>query len=216
MRLFAFDLDGTLVDSAPDIALAVNRMLAKRGIAPLPVAIIAPMLGDGLHPLIDRVFAAAGALQDEAAALEYLHDYEDNVSANTVLFPGIPELLDRLAADGWRLAVCTNKPAKAARLLLADLGIDGKFDAICGGDTFATRKPDPAHLRQTIELAGGTPERTLMIGDHRNDVATALGCGSNVFFAGWGYGRPGMEAGTLATVAHPGEVPALADRFLPA
>lgn len=211
MRLAVFDLDGTLVDSAPDIAAAVNRMLAARGLAPLPVPDVAAMVGDGIGPLMQRAFAAHGRTPDEAAGAEYLADYEANVLVETRLFPGIQAALETLAAEGWILAVCTNKPERATRLLLAALGIETRFAAIGGGDRFAAHKPDPRHLAGTIDLAGGTPDRAVMIGDHRNDIAAARGAGVPAIFAGWGYGRPGMETGAAAIAPDAAAVPALAD-----
>jgi phosphoglycolate phosphatase len=201
--LVVFDLDGTLVDSVPDIAAAVNRMLAARGHAPLSEPAVAAMVGDGLQPLIDRVFAAFGSAPDAAAATEYLRDYESNVCVDTRLFEGMPETLSALQAAGWRLAVCTNKPENAARLLLAALGVDQLFDAVGGGDSFGFHKPDPRHLSATLAAAGGTAARAVMVGDHSNDVNAALGCGVKAVFAGWGYGRPGMEAGAAAIAATP-------------
>jgi phosphoglycolate phosphatase len=209
-----FDLDGTLVDSAPDIAAAINRMLAGRGHAPLSVPAVASMVGDGVKPLIQRVFAAAGGTPDEAAAHDYLSDYESNVAVDTTLFDGIPACLEALKAAGFRLAVCTNKPEKATRLLLAALGIADEFDAIGGGDSFAAHKPNPLHLSETVKAAGSIPSRALMVGDHTNDIAAATGCNVPAIFAGWGYGRPGMETGAAAVAAKPGDLPALASRLL--
>ncbi len=216
MRTLVFDLDGTLTDSVPDIAAAVNRMLAKRGLGPLSDPAVAAMVGDGLQPLVDRAFAAVGGTQDPAAAMDYLRDYESNVADNTRLYPGVAQALDRLHAAGWTLAVCTNKPEHAARLLLAALKVDTKFAAIGGGDSFAAHKPDPIHLRGTIEAAGGTPDRALMVGDHHNDMRAASGCGVRAVFAGWGYGHPGMEAGAAAIAPTMADLPAIADRLLPA
>ncbi len=216
VRVLAFDLDGTLTDSVPDIAAAVNNTLAARGLPRLDDKAVASMVGDGLTPLIERAFAACGSVPDAAAASEYLADYEVNVSARTKLFPGIEDALDKLAASGWRLAVCTNKPERAARLLLAALGIDGRFAAIGGGDSFAAHKPDPVHLRGTIAAAGGTLDRSLMVGDHTNDVQAAVGCGVQAIFAGWGYGRPGMEQGCAAFAHKASELPGLAERLLAA
>jgi phosphoglycolate phosphatase len=196
-RVLVFDLDGTLTDSVPDIAAAVNRTLAARGLPPLADEAVAAMVGDGLHPLIQRAFAAVGAEPDADAAREYLADYESRVAEDTRLYPGARAALDQLAEEGWRLAVCTNKPERAARLLLEALDVADKFAAIGGGDSFAAHKPDPLHLRGTIEAAGGNLDRALMVGDHSNDVKAAQGCGVRAIFAGWGYGRPGMEEGAV-------------------
>jgi phosphoglycolate phosphatase len=215
-RTLAFDLDGTLTDSVPDIAAAVNRTLAVRNLPALPEAEIALMVGDGLHPLIERAFAAVGSTPDAGAAAEYLADYESKVAVDTRLYPGVEDALDRLAADGWTLAVCTNKPERAARLLLEALGVAGRFAAIGGGDSFAAHKPDPIHLRGTIEAAGGSTERALMVGDHHNDVRAASGCGVPAIFAGWGYGRPGMEQGAVAVAKDWPSLVTLAGELLPA
>jgi phosphoglycolate phosphatase len=108
----------------------------------------------------------------------------------TQLFPGITALLEALLAEGWRLAVCTNKPVIPARAVLAHFGVAEKFRAIGGGDSFPTRKPDPAHLLATMGLAGGG--RAVMLGDHANDMLAARGAGIPGIFAGWGYGAPHM------------------------
>jgi phosphoglycolate phosphatase len=96
---------------------------------------------------------------------------------------------------GWQLAVCTNKPEAAARVLLAGLGLDGHFSALGGGDSFPMRKPDPGHLRATLAAAGAAPEDAVMIGDHRNDIEAAHGAGVRAIFAGWGYGPHSMAGG---------------------
>jgi phosphoglycolate phosphatase len=212
--LLVFDLDGTLVDSAPDITASVNRLLAARALPGLTQKQVAAMVGDGLHVLMNRVFATVGGQEDPAAADDYLADYEANVLVDTCLFPGTAAALDALAASGWHLAVCTNKPAYATRLLLEGLGIAGRFIAIGGGDSFAARKPDPLHVSETVRLAGGDPSRALMVGDHRNDVQAALGCGIRPIFAAWGYGSPDMANGASAIAATPAELPAIAARLL--
>ena len=215
-RLLVFDLDGTLVDSLPDITSAVNRMLAARGLPALTHEQVGPMVGDGLAPLIARVFAAQGTTPDPSAAEDYLNDYEANVLVDTRLFPGINASMALMAHDGWKFAVCTNKPERAAHLLLQGLGIAGEFVAIGGGDSFSARKPDPLHLTNTIKAAGGDPARSIMLGDHHNDVAAATGAGVKSIFAGWGYGRPGMEKGATTICEQPARLPAAAGALLAA
>jgi phosphoglycolate phosphatase len=117
---------------------------------------------------------------------------------------------------GWTLAVCTNKPERAARLLLEALGVADRFAVIGGADTFAAHKPDPVHLRSTIEAAGGEVGRALMVGDHTNDVLAAQGCNVPAIFAGWGYGRPGMEEGAVAVARDLPMLVSLAEALLPA
>ncbi len=216
MRTLVFDLDGTLTDSVPDIAAAVNRTLAARLLPALAEREVAAMVGDGLQPLIDRAFAAVASVPDASAAADYLADYEANVADATRLFPGVADALDELRGRGWTLAVCTNKPERAARLLLEALGVSDRFAAVGGGDSFAAHKPDPLHVRETIAAAGGEPERALMVGDHHNDVQAAAGCGVRTIFAGWGYGRPGMEQGAAGTARDIPEFVRMAEALLPA
>lgn len=189
-RLAVFDLDGTLLDTAADIRLAVNRRLAAAGLAPLGLDEVTGMIGDGARVLLQRAFAARDAAVPEPALAAFTTDPDLEGGPLTRLFPGIRALLETLAAQGWRLAVCTNKPVAPARAVLAHFGIDGHFRAICGGDSFATRKPDPAHLLGTMGQAGGG--RAVMIGDHANDMLAARGAGVEAIFAGWGYGAPWM------------------------
>jgi phosphoglycolate phosphatase len=131
----------------------------------------------------------------------------------TRLFDGVMEALDELRAAGWRMAVCTNKPEQAANLLLEALGVRGYFAAIGGGDSFAHQKPHPEHLTGTIAAAGGDAGAALMVGDHTNDMLAAQGAGVPAIFAGWGYGRPGMEQGASAMAATPGELVATAEKL---
>jgi len=201
--LLVFDLDGTLVDSLPDITAALNRMFAARRLPPLRLDQAMPMVGDGLAPLIERAFAVQGVPPDPDAAGDYLSDYEANVLVDTKLFDGITSAMQTLGRQGWRFAVCTNKPEHAAHLLLQALGIADKFAAIGGGDSFAARKPDPLHLTGTIEAAGGDPARSIMVGDHHNDIAAARGAGVKSIYAGWGYGRAGMENGASSVCSTP-------------
>ncbi len=191
-----FDLDGTLVDSVPDLAAALNRLLAARGLAPFAREAVTAMVGDGAGVLVARAFAARDAVQDAAALPEYLADYTAHSAEATRIYPGIEQALAELAQGGWRMAVCTNKPAAAAHAVLSALGLDHWFATVGGGDSFATRKPDPAHLLATLAAAGGDPARAVMVGDHHNDVASAVAAGVPCIFAAWGYGP--REAGAAA------------------
>lgn len=195
------DLDGTLVDTLVDLADALAPSLASRGAQVLAPAEIRPMVGDGLVVLVQRAFAARGLPLEPGAIDEIEARYEANASARSRLFPGALDALEAASSDGFRLAICTNKPEAAARRLLADLGMLGRFDAIGAGDTFPVRKPDPGHLLRTLAAAGGTPARAVMIGDHRNDVVAAHGAGIPSIFALWGYGDPVTGADADATAA---------------
>ncbi len=203
-----FDLDGTLVDSAPDLRAALNRLMAARGLAPFTRSEVIGMVGDGARALVERALAARGQAFDPAALDLFLDDYTAHAAAETRPFEGIPEALDSLAAAGWRVAVCTNKPAAAARELLGALGLLPRFAALGGGDTYPVRKPDPGHLLATLRDAGGDPTRAVLIGDHRNDVEAAAGAGLPCIFAAWGYGPIAM-AGTSVVAQVPADLPRL-------
>lgn len=205
-RLAVFDLDGTLVDSAPDIHAALDRLMAARGLPGFARREVIAMIGDGVKVLLERALAARGLPFDPAALEAFMADYAANAAAETRAFPGIEAALDTLQAEGWRLAVCTNKPEAAARELLASLGLAARFAALGGGDSFPVRKPDPDHLRATIAAAGGPGRGAVMIGDHRNDVAAARGAGIPCVFVGWGYGTLAMAEGA-PVVAAPADLP---------
>jgi phosphoglycolate phosphatase len=215
-RLAVFDLDGTLVDSAPDLHSALDRMVAALGKPGFRRAEVLAMIGDGVRVLVTRALAARGLPFEQGALDRFMADYEAQPVVETRPFPGIEAALDRLAAEGWRLAVCTNKPELAARRLLDALGLAGRFAAVCGGDSAPVRKPDPGHLRATIEAAGGADRGVAMVGDHHNDIAAARGAGVPALFVGWGYGTLAMAEGApVVTRAEdlPGELGALLDRL---
>ena len=214
-RCLVLDLDGTITDSLPDIAAALNRSLATHGQAPLPLEVVRPMVGDGIGPLYRRGYAARGLAPTDEDMARGLADYTAHSTEGTVLYPGAMAALQALAADGWRLAVCTNKPAAAARLLLAHVGLLPLLAAVGAGDSFPVKKPDPDHIRLTLREAGGTPEEAVMIGDHHNDVAAGKGAGLPTIFAAWGYGAPEMAAGADAVAQSFAEVPALCAKLRP-
>jgi phosphoglycolate phosphatase len=145
---------------------------------------------------------------------EFSADYGAHAVVETTAYPGVADGLKSLADEGWRLAVCTNKPEAAARALLAGLGLASLFAAIGGGDSFPVRKPNPAHLLATLKAAGGQPNRAVMAGDHANDVAAACGAGLPCIFAAWGYGPPWMAEGAVAVAQDFPELAAIARRLL--
>ncbi len=214
-RLAVFDLDGTLVDSAPDIHAALDRLMASRGLVPFTRAEVKAMIGDGVTVLVQRACAARGIPADEATIAAFSADYTARAAERTALFAGIPQALATLNEAGWRLAVCTNKPQAATEALLGALGIGPLFAAIGAGDSFPVRKPDPRHLLATLRQAGGEPSRAVMVGDHRNDVLAASGAGLPCVFALWGYGPPEMAEGCAALARVPAELPGLFDQLVP-
>ncbi len=208
------DLDGTLVDSAPDILAAVNRMGKARGFAPFDRAEITPMVGDGTRSLLEKVFAARSTPFDAAVEAPYIADYTAHSTDETKAFPDVIETLRRFVDAGWKLAVCTNKPVAPTHAVLAALGLMPFMSAIGGGDSFSARKPDPRHLLGTLELAGGSADRAVMVGDHRNDVLAATGAQVPCVFAAWGYGPLSMAEGAAAVADRFSDLPDIAARIL--
>jgi phosphoglycolate phosphatase len=214
-RTLLLDLDGTLVDTAPDICAALNRLMRSRGLAPFSLAQTAAMIGDGVAVLVQRAFAARAERPDDRAVAEFGRDYGAHVAAESQPFPGVTEFLRDQAEAGWHMAVCTNKPEAAARKLLERMGLADFLPVVGGGDSFPVRKPDPAHLLATLRLAGGEPAASVMVGDHANDIAAALGAGVKSVFVTWGYGPIAMGHGADAVA---GDLVALGlaiDRLVP-
>jgi phosphoglycolate phosphatase len=181
-----FDLDGTLIDSAPDLRGSLNRVLAERGLPPVSTAAAGSMIGDGARVLVERAWAAHGQVAGAADLADFLADYEANATVETVLYPGIMEMLARLKGDAHPLAICTNKPLAVTRIILEKLGLQRFFPVVIGGDSTSYRKPDPRHLEAAVTALGGA--KAVMIGDHENDMAAARGLGVPSIFVSWGYG----------------------------
>ena len=214
-RTLLLDLDGTLVHSVPDLAAALNRLMQARGLAAFSQAETALMVGDGVAKLVERAFAARGRAPDAGAVAEFSADYLLHAAVETRPYPGVANGLRALADDGWRLGVCTNKPERAARALLAALELGSLFAVIGGGDSFPVRKPDPAHLLATLKAAGGDPAHAVMAGDNANDVAAARGAGLPCIFAAWGYGPLEMAQGAAAIAGDFDELVTIVKRLVP-
>jgi phosphoglycolate phosphatase len=205
------DLDGTLIDSVPDILSALNRMGAKRGFRPFTRDEVVPMIGDGVQTLLERAFAARTTPFDPAVVAPYSADYAAHSAIDTKPYPGVLETLDIFAAKGWKIAVCTNKPAAATHAVLAALGLTPYLAAIGGGDSFLTRKPDPGHVLGTLKLAGGDVGAAVMVGDNHNDVRAATGAGIPCIFAAWGYGPMSMAEGAVSVAQSFAELPGMVE-----
>jgi phosphoglycolate phosphatase len=191
MLTIAFDLDGTLVDTAPDLIDTLNLILAQEGLSPLPFATGRNLIGGGTLRLIERALIAEGRAgsQPEIDRLSaaFISHYAAHIADRSRPFPGLEAMLEQLAAAGHRLAVCTNKREWLSVRLLKVLKLDRHFAAICGQDTFGVQKPDPEMLRQTIARAGGDPTRAIMVGDSGTDVRTARAAGLPVIAVDFGY-----------------------------
>jgi phosphoglycolate phosphatase len=186
-----FDLDGTLIDSVPDLQAALNEVLRELGKPPLPQDMVRGMIGDGTAALVARGLAASQVPADALAEClpRFLALYEADPVSRTRPYPGVPQVLANLAAEGRRLAICTNKPQKATLAVLSGLGLDGLFSAVVGGDVLPVKKPDPGHVIGAITALAATIDEAVMIGDSENDVAAAQAAGVPVVLVRYGYAR---------------------------
>ena len=189
--LLLFDLDGTLVDTLPDLTNALNLVLRERGHAPLAPGEVKPMIGDGMPALLARGFAARGADPTEAREMQprFIAVYEANASNLSRPYPAVAQTLAALRAQGYATAVCTNKPQQATGEVLRGMGLAALFDGYAGGDRFAVRKPDPGHLLGLVAALGGDPRRAAMIGDSENDALSARAATMPLILMRYGYAR---------------------------
>ncbi len=187
------DLDGTLVDTAPDLVRALNAVLIAEGMAPVALGAALAMVGHGVRAMIEAGFAGAGRAPDagelDRLTAAFVSHYTTHIADHSRPFAGAEAALDRFADAGWLLAICTNKLEALARQLLQTLDLADRFAAITGGDTFDHRKPDPRHLTETIRLAGGAPTHAVMVGDSATDVDTAKAARVPVVAVTFGYSR---------------------------
>ncbi|HKI13713.1 MAG TPA: phosphoglycolate phosphatase [Roseiarcus sp.] len=202
-----YDLDGTLADTAGDLMAALNAILGREGLAPLPIANGRSMVGGGARALIDRGFAASGRTLDpqklEALFGDFLAHYNAHIADLTQLYPGVETALAAFARAGWRQAVCTNKMEGSAKLLIERLGVAERFAFICGQDTFGVGKPDPTPLIKTIAACGGVNERAIVVGDSATDIKTARAAGLPVIAVDYGYtATPVAELGPDRVISH--------------
>lgn len=202
-----FDLDGTLVDTAPDLIATLNVIFKREGMTPVVYDTARNFIGGGARAMIARGLATEGRTVDKAKLEQMFEDfiayYADHVADQSRPFPGLIEALDTLSGRGHRLAVCTNKLEGLSRLLLSKLELTGRFEAICGQDTFGIQKPDPEVLRRTILTAGGDPLHAIMIGDSETDILTARAAQLPVIAVDFGYSeKPVSEYGPDRLISH--------------
>ena len=216
--VIAFDLDGTLVDTAPDLIGALNHVLTEEGLPTVPLVSARHLVGGGVRVLIERGFAEAGrpldAERTPTLVERFIDIYLGRIAKESRPFDGLDAALDDLAAAGARLAVCTNKRTDLSLALLDGLGLTRRFAAVIGADQ-AVQKPDPRLLFLTIERAGGVLERTLYVGDSPIDLATARAAGTPIVGVSFGYSeQPLNPADFDGFIDHYSELPALARRLL--
>ncbi len=181
-----FDLDGTLADSALSIALALNRLRERRGLAPWPVARVRPLISRGVATLVGATLDLdTPADADDVAAFREIYAAIPGSAAD--LYPGIAQALARLREAGALLGVCTNKPQRLSEKLLADSGIAEHFAAVVGGDSATLAKPHPQHLRQTLAAMRCEGQPFAFVGDSSVDADAADAAGARFLWASWGY-----------------------------
>src|ERR1700745_4164458 len=219
-----FDLDGTLVDTAPDLIDALNFVLDREGLQPVPLQAARNLIGAGARKLIERGLElegrAATVADIERMPRDFITYYADHNVDGSRPFEGLEGALDDLGARGCRLAVCTNKLEWLSKRLLDRLGLSPRFAAICGADTFGVAKPDPAILQQTVARAGGAMASTIMVGDAGTDIGVARRAGVPVIGVSFGYTDvPIAELKPDRLIHHmrdlPDAVAALADSLRP-
>lgn len=190
IRALIFDLDGTLVDSLPDLAEAVNELMTANGLAPHSRPAVSSMVGKGVPVLVQKAFAAHGVtMEGDALAAQvktYLGFYEPRATRLTRLFPHTADTVKQLAKT-YRLAVCTNKPTSVSREIVDSLGIGSEISVVVGGDSGVTPKPAPDMMWLVAERLGLPKEDVLMVGDSANDVASAKAAGVKVAVVRYGY-----------------------------
>jgi phosphoglycolate phosphatase len=191
IRTVVFDLDGTLVDTAPDLIKALNFVLDREGMPPVPLAAARNMIGAGARRMIERGLEADGRAASLAdinrMTADFVEHYAEHIAEGSRPFDGLETALDELGARGFRFAVCTNKLEWLSKKLLDELGLSTRFAAICGADTFGVSKPDPVILQQTVARAGGQLSSTIMVGDAGPDIGVARRAGVPVIGVEFGY-----------------------------
>lgn len=206
-----FDLDGTLVDTAPDILTYLNDMLLELGRPGLDLDEMRPMIGDGVRALLIRGLEASGGVPDnidiEALFHRYLQRYAEEPVRMSAPYPGMVEALRALSSAGVRLGVCTNKPQAPTDRLLTRLGLDRYFGSAIGGDALPTKKPDPAHLMAVLDQLDVRPERAVLIGDSATDQKTASSAVIPCILVSYGYTTiPAHELGADRVIDHAGDL----------
>lgn len=215
----AFDLDGTLVETAPDLIGALNLMLDERELPHVPLSSARHLVGLGARVMLEHGFAEAGARfeADEMPRMveQFVEVYRRRIADESHVFPGVEAALDHFAAEGAILLVATNKRTDLSLELLEKLGLLHRFAAVVGPDAVSRRKPDPAHLIEAIRSAGGDPARAVMVGDSANDVIPARAAGIPAVAVSFGYTpTPASELGADCLIDHFAQLPGVVAELL--
>ena len=211
-RTLVFDLDGTLVDTAPDLIAALNFVLDREGLPPVPLNKARNMIGAGARKLLERGLEVDGrnvsVSELDKLTRDFIDYYADHIADASRPFEGLEAALDQLEGQGFQFAVCTNKLEWLSKRLLDQLGMTARFKAICGADTFGVAKPDPVILQQTLVQAGGQLSSAIMVGDAGPDVGVARRAGVPVIGVTFGYTEvPIEQLNPDVVISHMRELP---------
>jgi phosphoglycolate phosphatase len=211
--LIVFDLDGTLIDTAPDLIATLNVVFEREGLPGVPYAEARKLIGGGAKAMIVSGLEAEGRIISPARIDQLFADfiayYTEHIADTSRPFPGLIDALDTLSANGHRFAVCTNKLERLSLSLLKQLHLAERFDAICGQDTFGIQKPNPEILIRTVAAAGGTAGHAIMIGDSETDIRTARAAGIPVVAVDFGYSnRSVTDFAPDRVISHFAQLPA--------
>ena len=197
MPALLFDLDGTLADTKPDLHAAMNHVLTKNGLSEVPDDAITNMIGGGAREIIKRGLSENGVSWEDAkldaATEEFVLWYDQNIDANTKIYPNLRPVLNAAKAANIKMAVVTNKRESLSAKLLFRLGLHGYFDALVGGDTLPKRKPDPDTIELALERLGVPPQEAIMVGDSEADTGGAIAANVATICVSFGYRRVGLE-----------------------
>jgi phosphoglycolate phosphatase len=218
-RTVVFDLDGTLVDTAPDLINALNFVLDREGLPAVPIKSARNMIGAGARKLLERGLEIDGRHVSsgdlDRLTKDFIDHYAAHIADESRPFEGLQDALDDLSVRGYRFAVCTNKLEWLSKLLLDQLGLSSRFSAICGADTFGVSKPDPAILQQTVARAGGHIVSTVMVGDAGPDIGVARRAGVPVIGVEFGYTEvPIADLKPDRLIGHMRELPAAVESLM--
>jgi phosphoglycolate phosphatase len=224
MATIIFDLDGTLVDTAPDLIATLNAILSREGLPVVADDEARGLIGHGARRMLERGLATAGrtggdVINGDLDRLfrDFIAHYSDHIADRSRPFPGVESALDTLAGRGCTFAVCTNKLEALSVRLLTSLGLAGRFAAICGQDTFGVQKPDPQALLGTLRRAGGSLESAVMVGDSATDIVTAKAAMMPVVAVDFGYTDvPVKDLGPDRVISHYRHLPDAVEMLLAA
>jgi phosphoglycolate phosphatase len=213
-----YDLDGTLIDSAKDMQVAVSHVLADHGLPPVTEDDVRIFMGQGSKVTMNKAFTKYGKTLDDAAlsaaTAEFVRYYEADPVGHTTAFAGVAEVVQHFGKLGLRQGVCTNKFERPSRMILGHLKLMPPITDLAGADTFPVRKPDPRHILMLLERMGRTPDRAVMVGDSVHDVEAAHAAGLPAVLVSWGYtDRPASELGAEAVIERFDALPQALERL---